>query len=86
MTEWYAQGDGIALKQLVFTKGEKLYCFEMMPLSELTASIRREDPWTPSATDDHTHQQQSENNTSIDAFGSQPFTGNSGIDQSMINN
>ena len=83
------QGDGIALKQLVFTKGEKLYCFEMKSLSELTASITKDDPWapsaadshTPSTTNDHTHQQRSENDTNIDAFGSEPFVNNSRNDR-----
>ena len=86
------QGDGITLKQLTFTKGEKLYCFEMMTLTELTATIQTEDPWTPGTADnhtpntasDHTHQQQSENSVNIDAFGSQPFVSDAGSDQGII--
>ena len=41
------QGNGIALKQLLFRKGEKLYCFEMLSLTELTSSLHSPDPWSP---------------------------------------
>ena len=58
-----------------------LYCYEMMSLSELTNSIQKEDPWTPTAADshtsssscDHTHKWQFEGDVTYDSFGSQPF-------------
>lgn len=41
------QGDAFALKQLTFSRGEKLYCFEMSPPSQLTSSLQSPDPWSP---------------------------------------
>ena len=41
------QGNSIAVKQLSFSKGQKLYCYEMLPLSQLTASLHTSDPWSP---------------------------------------
>ena len=57
----------------------------MMSLSELTASIQREDPWAPSTADTHTHSDASDlqQSANIDAFGSQPFTSDPGNNQSM---
>ena len=67
------QGDAIAIRQLTFSKGEKIYCYEMLPLLELTGHLNTPDPWSPSASTTQPHTA----DENCDAFGSQPFVSDS---------
>lgn len=59
--------------------GEKVYCYEMLSLSELTAIRHPPDPWSPTA---HTQPLDTEvTSENFDAFGSKPFV--SGHDMSI---
>lgn len=74
------QGDSIALKQLTFSRGEKLYCFEMMPQSELTTSLHTHYPWTP-PNGQNQEQNTFNGNKEFDMFGSEPFISDSGTSE-----